>query len=42
MYAWAGWPGVCLLGAGINAVALVYWWTTLATNRSAVDAAASD
>jgi len=30
MYAWAGWLGVCLLGAGINAVALGYWWLTLA------------
>jgi predicted MFS family arabinose efflux permease len=28
MYAWAGWAGVCLLGAGINAVALGYWWLT--------------
>jgi MFS family permease len=29
MYAWGGWVGVCLLGAGINAVALIYWWRTL-------------
>ena len=29
MYAWAGWSGVCLLGAAINAVALGYWWLTL-------------
>lgn len=29
MYAWAGWTGVCLLGAAINAVALSYWWLTL-------------
>lgn len=29
MYAWAGWTGVCLLGAVINAVALSYWWLTL-------------
>ena len=29
MYAWAGWTGVCLLGAAINAVALGYWWLTL-------------
>ncbi|MFW0753841.1 MFS transporter [Pseudomonas sp. H11T01] len=28
MYAWSGWIGVCLLGAGINAVALGYWWWT--------------
>ena len=33
MYAWAGWIGVCLLGAGINAVALIYWWRTLATKN---------
>ena len=29
MYAWAGWTGVCLLGAVINAAALGYWWLTL-------------
>ncbi|NVZ79995.1 MFS transporter, partial [Pseudomonas gingeri] len=29
MYAWAGWLGVCLLGAGINAVALGYWGWSL-------------
>jgi len=29
MYAWAGWTGVCLLGAAINAVALGYWWLTV-------------
>jgi predicted MFS family arabinose efflux permease len=29
MYAWAGWTGVCLLGAVINALALGYWWLTL-------------
>ncbi|MNG37164.1 Major Facilitator Superfamily protein [compost metagenome] len=29
VYAWAGWLGVCLLGAGINAVALAYWLLTL-------------
>ncbi|MGX9378604.1 MFS transporter [Pseudomonas sp. JQ36] len=29
MYAWAGWTGVCLLGAAINAMALGYWWLTL-------------
>lgn len=35
MYAWAGWSGVCLLGAGINAVALGYWWLTLKSGASA-------
>ncbi|MCU1748855.1 MFS transporter [Pseudomonas sp. 6D_7.1_Bac1] len=29
IYAWAGWLGVCWLGAAINAVALVYWLLTL-------------
>ncbi|QXI31439.1 MFS transporter [Pseudomonas vanderleydeniana] len=29
MYAWAGWTGVCLLGAAISATALVYWWWSL-------------
>jgi len=33
MYAWAGWPGVCWLGAAINMVALLYWWRTLATPK---------
>ena len=33
MYAWAGWPGVCGLGAAINMVALLYWWRTLATRK---------
>jgi predicted MFS family arabinose efflux permease len=35
MYAWAGWTGVCLLGAGINAVALGYWWLTLKSGAPA-------
>jgi hypothetical protein len=29
MYASAGWPGVCLLGAGISLLALVFWGLTL-------------
>jgi predicted MFS family arabinose efflux permease len=29
MYAWAGWLGVCLLGAAINSLALGYWWLTV-------------
>lgn len=33
MYAWAGWLGVCWLGAGINMVALLYWWRTLAPQK---------
>lgn len=33
MYAWAGWPGVCWLGAAINMVALLYWWRTAATPK---------
>ncbi|MBK5512834.1 MFS transporter [Pseudomonas sp. TH15] len=35
MYAWAGWIGVCWLGAGINAVALAYWWLTLKSGAPA-------
>lgn len=38
MYAWAGWTGVCLIGAGINAVALIYWWRTLAPRSQPVKA----
>lgn len=41
MYAWAGWTGVCLLGAAINTVALGYWWLTLksgAPSRCATEA----
>jgi len=34
MYAWAGWIGVCLLGASINAVALAYWWLPLKRGAS--------
>ncbi|EJM30922.1 MULTISPECIES: MFS transporter [Pseudomonas] len=33
MYAWAGWPGVCWLGAAINTVALLYWWSTVAKQK---------
>jgi predicted MFS family arabinose efflux permease len=28
MYACAGWPGVCLLGASVSLLALVFWWLT--------------
>ena len=27
-YAYAGWPGVCLLGASVSLLALVFWWLT--------------
>lgn len=30
VYAWAGWTGVCLLGAAINGLALLYWLWSLA------------
>ncbi|MGY2441699.1 MFS transporter [Pseudomonas sp. SDO52101_S400] len=33
MYAWAGWPGVCWLGASINIIALLCWWRTLAPQK---------
>ncbi|OJT44610.1 MFS transporter [Serratia plymuthica] len=29
VYAVAGWPGVCWLGAGVSLVALLFWWLTL-------------
>lgn len=28
VYAQAGWQGVCLLGAGVSFLALVFWWAT--------------
>jgi predicted MFS family arabinose efflux permease len=31
VYAWAGWPGVCILGAATSSVALLFW---AATRRS--------
>ncbi|PAN90190.1 MFS transporter [Enterobacter cloacae] len=30
-YAFAGWPGVCLLGASVSLLALVFWWLTRAS-----------
>jgi predicted MFS family arabinose efflux permease len=27
-YAYAGWQGVCLLGAAVSLLALLFWWTT--------------
>ncbi|MCU7249268.1 MFS transporter [Pseudomonas koreensis] len=41
VYAWAGWLGVCLLGAGINVIALLYWWRTLATRATGGEEACS-
>ena len=32
-YAFAGWPGVCLLGASVSLLALVFWWLTRASHR---------
>ncbi|MET1115823.1 MAG: MFS transporter, partial [Comamonas sp.] len=29
-YAHAGWPAVCLLGAGVSLLALLLWWLTRA------------
>lgn len=29
MYAWAGWSGVCWLGAGVSLSALLFWRLTL-------------
>ncbi|RMA86495.1 MULTISPECIES: MFS transporter [Enterobacter] len=32
-YACAGWPGVCLLGASVSLLALMFWWLTRARHR---------
>ena len=32
-YACVGWPGVCLLGASVSLLALVFWWLTRASHR---------
>lgn len=32
-YACAGWPGVCLLGASVSLLALVFWWLTRPNHR---------
>jgi predicted MFS family arabinose efflux permease len=44
VYAWAGWLGVCILGAGTSSVALLFWATTrhlaqAATERETADIA---
>ncbi|AZD36825.1 putative MFS-type transporter [Pseudomonas chlororaphis subsp. aurantiaca] len=36
LYAWAGWTGVCLLGAAINGVALLYWRWSLNPRKALV------
>jgi predicted MFS family arabinose efflux permease len=28
MFAWGGWTGVCLLGAGLSLIALIFWLTS--------------
>jgi len=35
-YAHAGWQGVCLLGAAVSLVALLFWWATRAIAPTAV------
>lgn len=37
-YARTGWQGVCLLGAAISLVALLFWWATrrVGTNAAGV------
>ncbi|MDY0748699.1 MFS transporter [Paucibacter sp. R3-3] len=32
-YARAGWRGVCLLGAGVSLLALLFWWAMVANNE---------
>jgi Arabinose efflux permease len=42
VYALAGWNGVCLLGAGISAMALAFWALTLRATPTAATKAADD
>jgi predicted MFS family arabinose efflux permease len=49
IHTWAGWPGVCALGAAISAAALAFWAATeqgpgyrMATGRSRHDCASND
>lgn len=36
-YDYAGWPGVCLLGASVSLLALVFWWLTRFSARHSRD-----
>lgn len=40
-YAYAGWQGVCLLGAAVSLTALLFWWITSRTVSVAVPRACS-
>jgi predicted MFS family arabinose efflux permease len=42
MYAWAGWPGVCVLGAGTSCVALLFWAATRHVGQAATGRKAAD
>ena len=42
MYAWAGWPGVCVLGAGASCVALLFWAATRHVGQAATGRKAAD
>jgi cyanate permease len=35
-YAHAGWQGVCLLGAAVSLLALLFWWITRQATSPAV------
>jgi predicted MFS family arabinose efflux permease len=41
-YAYAGWSGVCLLGATTSAAAMVFWWATRRNPNAAPRAGAAD
>jgi hypothetical protein len=42
VYAWAGWLGVCILGAAISSVALLFWAATRHLAQAAAKRAAAD
>jgi predicted MFS family arabinose efflux permease len=42
VYAWAGWLGVCILGAAISSVALLFWTATRHLAQAAAKRAAAD
>ena len=42
VYAWAGWPGVCMLGAAISSAALLFWAATRHLAQAAIERKAAD
>jgi predicted MFS family arabinose efflux permease len=42
VYAWAGWPGVCILGAAASSVALLFWAATRHLAQAATERVPAD